>query len=74
MAVAKDQYDIEFEVVPDFIPQAGQRWNGVWAIKEKETQLKGFLDEQLGALLKEGKIKTIVESYAMPYFAPFNDE
>ena len=73
MAVAKDQYDIEFDVVPDFVPQPGQRWNGVWAIKEKETQMKEFLNDQLATLLKEGKIKTIVESYAMPYFPPFND-
>ena len=60
-----------FDVVPDFVPQPGQRWNGVWVVKEKETQLRAFLDDELQTMLKQGKIQSIVESYYMPFYAPF---
>ena len=71
VAVAKNDYDVEFDVVPDFVPQPGQRWNGVWVVKEKETQLRAFLDDELQTMLKQGKIQSIVESYYMPFYAPF---
>lgn len=71
VAVAKNDYDVEFDVVPDFVPQVGQRWNGVWVVKEKETQLRAFLDDELQTMLKQGKIQSIVESYYMPFYEPF---
>ena len=71
VAVAKNDYDVEFDVAPDFMPQPGQRWNGVWVVKEKETQLRAFLDDELQMMLKQGKIQSIVESYYMPFYAPF---
>lgn len=71
VAIAKNQYDIEFDVVADFVPQPGQRWNGVWVVKEKETPLKAFLDNELQTMLKQGKIQSIVESYYMPFYEPF---
>ncbi len=71
LAVAKNDFDVEFDVVADFVPQPGQRWNGVWVVKEKETQLRAFLDDELQAMLKQGKIQSIVESYYMPFFEPF---
>ncbi len=42
LAVAKNDFDVQFDVVADFVPQPGQRWNGVWVVKEKETQLLTF--------------------------------
>ena len=71
LAVAKNDFDVEFDVVADFVPQPGQRWNGVWVVKEKETQLRAFLDEELQTMLKQGKIQSIVESYYMPFYEPF---
>ena len=71
VALAKNDYDVLFDVVPDFVPQAGQRWNGVWVVKEKETQLRAFLDDELQTMLKQGKIQSIVESYYMPFYEPF---
>ncbi len=71
VAIAKNQYDIEFDVVPDFLPQPGQRWNGVWVVKEKEIPLRAFLDQELETMLKQGKIQSIVESYYMPFYEPF---
>ncbi len=71
VAVAKNQYDIEFDVAPDFVPQPGQRWNGVWVVKRKETALLNFLDNELQTMLKQGKIQSIVESYYMPFYEPF---
>jgi ABC-type amino acid transport substrate-binding protein len=71
VAVAKNDYDVEFDVAPDFVPQPGQRWNGVWVVKAKETQLRDFLDDELQTMLKQGKIQSIVESYYMPFYEPF---
>lgn len=71
VAIAKNQYDIEFDVVTDFVPQPGQRWNGVWVVKEKETSLRAFLNDELQTMLKQGKIQSIVESYYMPFYEPF---
>jgi ABC-type amino acid transport substrate-binding protein len=71
LAVAKNDFDVEFDVAPDFVPQPGQRWNGVWVVKEKETQLRAFLDGELQTMLKQGKIQSIVESYYMPFYEPF---
>lgn len=71
VAVAKNDYDVEFDVAPDFVPQPGQRWNGVWVVKEKETQLREFLDNELQTMLKQGKIQSIVERYYMPFYEPF---
>jgi ABC-type amino acid transport substrate-binding protein len=71
LAVAKNDFDVEFDVAPDFVPQPGQRWNGVWVVKEKETQLRAFLDEELQTMLKQGKIQSIVERYYMPFYEPF---
>jgi ABC-type amino acid transport substrate-binding protein len=71
VAVAKNDFDVEFDVVADFKPQPGQRWNGVWVVKEKETQLRAFLDNELQTMLKQGKIQSIVESYYMPFYEPF---
>jgi ABC-type amino acid transport substrate-binding protein len=71
IAVAKNDFDVEFDVVADFVPQPGQRWNGVWVVKEKETALRDFLDNELQTMLKQGKIQSIVERYYMPFYAPF---
>ncbi len=71
VAVAKNQYDIAFDLVADFVPQPGQRWNGVWVVKRKETALLNFLDNELQSMLKQGKIQSIVESYYMPFYEPF---
>ncbi len=73
LAVAKNDFDVEFDVVADFVPQPGQRWNGVWVLKEKETQLKAFLDDELQTMLNQGKIQSIVESYYMPFYEPFEN-
>ncbi len=73
LAVAKNDFDVEFDVVADFVPQPGQRWNGVWVVKRKEPQLKDFLDSELQSMLKQGKVQSIVESYYMPFYEPFPD-
>jgi ABC-type amino acid transport substrate-binding protein len=73
LATLKRDYQAEFSMVPGYVPPKGQRWNGAWAIPKKEPELKRFLDEQFEALLKDGEIKRIVESYGMPFYPPFDD-
>jgi ABC-type amino acid transport substrate-binding protein len=72
LATLKRDYQTTFDMVPGYVPAKGQRWNGAWAIPKKEPELKRFLDEQFEALLKDGEIKRIVESYGMPFYPPFD--
>ena len=73
LAVAWKDYKADFKMVRDYVPPAGQRWNGAWAVQKSEPQLKQFLDEALTDLLKKGDIRRIVESYHVPFFEPFPD-
>ena len=49
------------------------RWNNAWGVKEKETELRQFIDEAFTEMLKNGEIKRIVERYGVPFFAPFEE-
>jgi ABC-type amino acid transport substrate-binding protein len=68
----KNEYHANFDMVHGYVPEQGQRWNGAWAVPAKEPELKRFLDEQFQAMLEDGEIKRIVESYGMPFYPPFD--
>jgi polar amino acid transport system substrate-binding protein len=72
LATLKRDRKATFDMVPDYVPPKGQRWNGAWAIPKKEPELKRFLDQQFEAMLEDGEIKRIVESYGMPFYPPFD--
>jgi ABC-type amino acid transport substrate-binding protein len=63
----------EFELVKGYVPPPEVRWNSAWGIKEKEVELKQFIDEAFADMLKSGEIKRIVERYGMPFYPPFDD-
>jgi ABC-type amino acid transport substrate-binding protein len=71
LAVARKKYDVDFKMVPGYVPPVGQRWNGAWALPEKEKPMREFLNQELGRMLQEGEIRHIVESYHVPFFPPF---
>lgn len=71
IAVANKEKNLDLAPVPGFQPMPGQRVNGVWAVKGKETEFKQLIDDAFGEMLASGEIKAIVEKYGVPFFAPF---
>jgi ABC-type amino acid transport substrate-binding protein len=69
--VANRDKNVELSMSPGFQPAPGQRFNGAWAVKAKETDFKQMLDDELGRMLASGEIREIVERYGVPFFAPF---
>ena len=62
--------EAEFQMVKGYVPIPQMRWNSAWGVKEKEYELKQFIDEEFTQMLKSGEIKRIVERYGMPFFPP----
>jgi ABC-type amino acid transport substrate-binding protein len=62
--------EAEFEMVKGFVPPAEVRWNSVWVVKAKETELKTFIDQAFAEMLKSGALRRIVERYGVPFFPP----
>jgi ABC-type amino acid transport substrate-binding protein len=65
--------EAEFQMPNGYVPGREMRWNNAWGVKEKETELRQFIDEAFTQMLKNGEIKRLVERYGMPYFPPFED-
>ncbi len=49
----------------------GLTWNNTWAAKEKETELNAFLNQRIAALAADGRLKSILGTYGIPYYPPF---
>jgi len=65
--------EAEFQMAKGFVPIPNMRWNNAWGVKEKEIELRQFIDEAFTEMLKSGEIKRIVERYGVPFFAPFEE-
>jgi ABC-type amino acid transport substrate-binding protein len=73
--VARDRAaktEVKFSIAEGFTPLPGLRWNGAFAVMGRDKELKKHLDTMIETMIKEGRIKTIVESYGIPYFPPFS--
>lgn len=69
--VANRDKNVELAMSPGFQPMPGQRYNGAWAVKAKETDFKKMLDDAFAEMQASGEIQAIVEKYGVPYFPPF---
>lgn len=69
-----DRPDSEFEMAKGYVPIPEMRWNSAWVVKEKETELRQFIDEAFTEMLKNGEIKRIVERYGMPFYPPVAEQ
>ncbi|MBX9632382.1 MAG: transporter substrate-binding domain-containing protein [Burkholderiales bacterium] len=69
--VANREKNVELAMSAGFQPVPGQRFNGAWAVKAKETEFKQLIDEAFTQMLASGEMKQIVEKYGVPFFAPF---
>jgi polar amino acid transport system substrate-binding protein len=68
--IRKDFSKAKFQVVSDYEPEAGLRWNVAIAVPESEAEVKRLLDRAIDELLRNGEIKRIVESYGVPFYPP----
>jgi ABC-type amino acid transport substrate-binding protein len=69
--VQNDYPNATFKMVPGFVPMEGLRYNAAWVVRKGDKSLQAFINEGLGELLDNGKIKEIVERYGVPFYPPF---
>lgn len=69
--VANRDKNVELKMSAGFQPMPGQRYNGTWAVKAKETDFKKLIDDSFAEMLANGEIQAIVEKYDVPWFPPF---
>ena len=58
-------------LIASYEPRDAFNWNNAWAVLEKETQLRAFLEERVAALAASGELKALLERYGIPYLPPF---
>ena len=71
LPVAKKEKGYDVKPVPGYVPVSGQRWNGAWGVKGRESEFIDFLDAELVKMIGDGELKQIVESYGLNYYPPF---
>ena len=73
MAVARREVPgFEVKMAEGYVPVEGQRWNLSYMMMKRDKSLINFLNEGITELLENGTIKKKVESYGVPFYAPFN--
>ena len=73
MAVARREVPgFEVKMAEGYVPVEGQRWNLSYMMMKRDKSLINFLNEGIAELLDNGTIKKKVESYGVPFYAPFN--
>jgi len=59
-------------LIASYEPRDAFNWNNAWAVQEKETQLRAFLEERLAALAASGELQALLDRYGIPYLPPFS--
>lgn len=73
ISVARKEFpDAKFHMVDGYVPEPDQRWNLNFVVRKQDKALKQFIGDGIAELLRTGKIKQIVESYDVPFYAPFS--
>lgn len=67
-----DFANAEFDVVKNFKPFEGTRWDMAWIVKTEEKGLLEFINSSFDEMLESGEIQQIVERYGVPFFPPLN--
>jgi ABC-type amino acid transport substrate-binding protein len=63
--------DATFKLAEGYVPPKDQQWNLKYLVRKRDKTLIQFINEGVKQLHESGKIKEIVESYDVPYYAPF---
>jgi ABC-type amino acid transport substrate-binding protein len=66
----RDYPDRKARVLGSYEPSSGLQWNTAWAVREKESALKAFLESKLREISTSGRLKALLETYGIPYFPP----
>ena len=70
-ALAKQRFpDAKFHLVQGYEPLPTQRFNMRYAVRQEDKTLLEFLNKEIDAMVANGKVKAIVESYGVPFFPP----
>jgi ABC-type amino acid transport substrate-binding protein len=73
VSVARKEFpDAKFHMVDGYVPEPDQRWNLNFVVRKQDKALKQFIEDGIAELLRNGKIKQIVESYDVPFYPPFS--
>jgi ABC-type amino acid transport substrate-binding protein len=59
-------------MVDGYVPVEGQRWDLKYLMRKRDKSLIKFINEGIRELLDNGKMKEILESYGVPFYAPFS--
>ncbi len=68
----REHRDAKFAMVEGYVPVEDQRWNLKYLMRKRDKSLIKFINEGFRELLDNGKIKQILESYGVPFYAPFS--
>jgi ABC-type amino acid transport substrate-binding protein len=73
VAVAEREYpDAKFAMVDGYVPEEDQRWDLKYMMRKRDRSLIKFVNEGVRELIDDGTIEQIVESYGVPFYAPFS--
>lgn len=68
----RDHRDAKFKMVDGYVPVEGQRWDLKYLLRKRDKSMIKFINEGIRELLDNGKMKEILESYGVPFYAPFS--
>jgi ABC-type amino acid transport substrate-binding protein len=72
ISVARQEYpNAKFHMVDGYVPEPDQRWNLNFIVRKQDKSLMKFIDDAVADMLANGRMKQIVESYAVPFYPPF---
>ena len=57
-------------MVDGYVPRPDQRFNSRFAVRKEDKNLLDFVNQSIDQLLSNGKVKQILESYGVPFYAP----
>jgi ABC-type amino acid transport substrate-binding protein len=74
IAVAKQEFaDAKFHMVEGYVPLPEHgSFNSKFAVRKEDQSLLEFVNRGISTLLNNGKVKQIVESYGVPFYAPLS--
>ena len=73
IAVAKQEFPgAKFHMVDGYVPLPDHRFNSKFAVRKEDTSLLEFVNQSIGTLLSNGRVKQIVESYGVPFYPPIS--
>jgi ABC-type amino acid transport substrate-binding protein len=71
-AASRRYPNAKFHLVQGYAPLPEHRFNMRFAVRKEDKSLLEFLNQGIGEMLENGRIKQRVESYKIPFYAPLS--